>query len=201
MRVAISILTIGLLVLAACAGEQTNAKTFDACVAEGNPVMESFPRQCRFADGTTVTEIIEEDLDEGLDGLPEEPAEMPRGKLAAPMAVCADDERRADAERVGYRCVETCPDGYDAYMTQIALQVCIAHLGADEFATMATCERSTDCPSESVCIKTTRATDGEGPLADLATYRCAPQPYYDYLLQTSGAATLDEDGEESVAIA
>lgn len=39
---------------APCPGE-----SFLECEAAGNPIMESYPRQCRFENGTTVTEIIE----------------------------------------------------------------------------------------------------------------------------------------------
>lgn len=34
--------------------------SFDECVAAGNPVLESYPRQCRTADGETFTETVEE---------------------------------------------------------------------------------------------------------------------------------------------
>ena len=39
--------------------ETGSARTFAECAAEGNPVMESYPRQCRFPDGTLVVEVIE----------------------------------------------------------------------------------------------------------------------------------------------
>lgn len=46
-----------LVTLVACAPAST-ITTFEDCVAAGNPVMESFPRQCRTQDGATFTENI-----------------------------------------------------------------------------------------------------------------------------------------------
>ncbi|MDO8648179.1 MAG: Gmad2 immunoglobulin-like domain-containing protein [Candidatus Peregrinibacteria bacterium] len=56
--------TIGLLsivLLSACTPgkDQAATFTFEECAAQGNPVMESYPRQCRFPDGRTVTEVLE----------------------------------------------------------------------------------------------------------------------------------------------
>lgn len=31
---------------------------FERCEAAGNPIMESYPRQCRWENGTTVVEVI-----------------------------------------------------------------------------------------------------------------------------------------------
>jgi eight-cysteine-cluster-containing protein len=38
--------------------EDTTVTDFDTCAAAGNPVMESYPRQCRHTDGRTFTEVI-----------------------------------------------------------------------------------------------------------------------------------------------
>lgn len=162
-------------------------RTFAQCVAEGNAVMESYPRKCRFPDGTLVTEDV--------DGA------APSLKLRPPMAVCDDDESTRQAQEIGYECVEECPEGYDSYMTQIALEVCIAHLGEEEFSLMPECASLDECTSEQVCINTRMSTDNVEMSEEIAKYRCAPQPYYDYMLQTGGADTLDQDGERSVAIA
>jgi len=58
------ILVLGIvlsLFLSGCAqpAEQRGITNFEECVAAGNPVMESYPRQCR-ADGETFTEVIDE---------------------------------------------------------------------------------------------------------------------------------------------
>jgi len=55
------ILLVMILLLFACT--QTNITDFQSCVDAGNPVMESFPRQCA-ADGSTYTELIGGDVDE-----------------------------------------------------------------------------------------------------------------------------------------
>ncbi len=48
--------------LLGCTDKQlkTEITSFEECVAAGNPVMESYPRQCKTADGTTFTEQLEE---------------------------------------------------------------------------------------------------------------------------------------------
>jgi hypothetical protein len=43
-----------------CAFAPCPGDDFLACEAAGNPVMESYPRQCRWENGTTVTEVIPE---------------------------------------------------------------------------------------------------------------------------------------------
>ncbi len=42
---------------------QIPVNSFDTCVAAGNPVMESYPQQCRAADGTLYIEDIGNELD------------------------------------------------------------------------------------------------------------------------------------------
>jgi hypothetical protein len=45
--------------------EVSTVASFEECVAAGNPVMESYPRQCRAADGTLFVEEIEvEEIEE-----------------------------------------------------------------------------------------------------------------------------------------
>jgi hypothetical protein len=50
-------LAVLLLMGAGCFGTQAAITTFDECVAAGNPVMESYPRQCR-AGGRTFVEVV-----------------------------------------------------------------------------------------------------------------------------------------------
>ncbi len=55
---------IGIVVLSACStglnsAQQPTVTNFEECVQAGNPVMESYPRQCRHGDNT-FTEVIEQ---------------------------------------------------------------------------------------------------------------------------------------------
>ena len=52
------LITAVTLLLSACA-EAREVTSFEECVAVGNPVMESYPRQCRAGD-RTFTEVIDE---------------------------------------------------------------------------------------------------------------------------------------------
>ena len=38
---------------------EANIESFEECAAAGNPVMESYPRQCRTEDGKHFTEVID----------------------------------------------------------------------------------------------------------------------------------------------
>lgn len=56
----IPLILVALLTLTACAlpsQPQKQVTNFDECVAAGNPVMESYPRQCRHGDQTFVEEV------------------------------------------------------------------------------------------------------------------------------------------------
>ena len=59
------IVGIGILLLLGTYYGQQPAKDFAECVAAGNPVMESYPRQCR-AGGQTFTEKINDDKQAGI---------------------------------------------------------------------------------------------------------------------------------------
>ena len=48
-----------LLAGAGCAAPKPAVTSFEECAAAGNPVMESYPRQCRAGDATFVEEIPE----------------------------------------------------------------------------------------------------------------------------------------------
>ena len=71
------ILILGLLfsaiLTAGCSGER-GINSFDECVAAGNPVMESYPRQCRAGDGQMFTEVVDSALSDNT-----EDAETPIG--------------------------------------------------------------------------------------------------------------------------
>lgn len=57
------ILTVIAIIITACTQREIigsdNISTFDECVSAGNPVMESYPRQCK-ADGKTFAEDIKD---------------------------------------------------------------------------------------------------------------------------------------------
>lgn len=76
----ILLLTI-LVTLAACT-QTKQISSFEECVAAGNPVMESYPRQCS-ANGQTFVEDVEIDLDENVH-------------------VCTDEEKAAVACTLEY---------------------------------------------------------------------------------------------------
>lgn len=181
---------LGLLVLAACAREEP--RSFAECVAAGNPVMESYPEQCRYPDGTVVTNERGE----------EEPGGMPKLR-AENYALCADGRQEGLAADLGYDCVAACPDGFDSFMTQIGLETCLRHVGEEEIRLAARCASRNDCTSEQACILADRTTDGEEVAwtTEEEGFRCLLQPYFDYRLQTSGATFLDENGERGTVIA
>ncbi len=54
--------TLLILTITAC-GKETKITNFKECADAGNPIMESYPQQCRTADGRTFTEEIGNELD------------------------------------------------------------------------------------------------------------------------------------------
>lgn len=64
MRFRVFGLLFATMALAACnpVAPQTQVTNFEDCVAAGNPVMESYPRQCRSAQG----DLFVEEVDEGI---------------------------------------------------------------------------------------------------------------------------------------
>ncbi len=54
--------SLALLLGAGCGAPAPAATSFEECAAAGNPIMESYPRQCR-ADGTTFVEEIPEEAE------------------------------------------------------------------------------------------------------------------------------------------
>jgi len=45
-----------------CVSEEINITNFQECLEAGNPVMESYPRQCSVLNGDTFIEILDEEL-------------------------------------------------------------------------------------------------------------------------------------------
>lgn len=60
-RMVIGLGLIGLLIIAGCVEEQKAINSFEDCVEAGNPVMESYPRQCMTAEGKNFVEEINQD--------------------------------------------------------------------------------------------------------------------------------------------
>lgn len=100
------------------------------------------------------------------------------------------------AKDTGGICVEQCPEGFDQFMTQIGIQMCISHYGLTEIEQWSICEKSTESCN---CVKAYETTD-ELQITD-AQYRCAPEKYSSRLLFRGGVDSLDENGERSVMIA
>jgi|GEM_PF-6373725 len=108
---------------------------------------------------------------------------------------CADVPRQDVAESG----VEKCPEGYDSYSTQNGMTTCIRHLGVADFEQMQECGSQSECASEQSCILTVTATDGT-PITD-AKFRCVPQSYTNYRIQSGGARMRDKNGQQEQAIA
>lgn len=253
------------LILSGCqwfGSQPTEITSFEECVEAGNPVMESYPRQCA-ANGQTFTEEIDElpPVDEvpprdelppsDLPGTDQPDEDQPQAGIKEFIAcesqpeictfefdpVCGMVDNDAKqfsngctacsqgangyyegpcskntfivcnetvtgfspeqyAEDIGGICVDVCPGNYDAFTTQTGIQVCIRHYGEEEISEWETCDRSTDSCE---CVKASETTTGE-PI-DEPEYRCVPDKYAERMLFRSGVDKLDENGEQSVAIA
>jgi hypothetical protein len=114
--------------------------------------------------------------------------------------VCDDGAKMFDPEDYARdnngMCVEQCPDGFDAFMTQIGIQLCIPHYGESEIEQWETCDESSNTCT---CARAYETTD-EKPIAD-AEYRCVPDEYAERLIFRGGLDSLDENGAQSVMIA
>jgi hypothetical protein len=96
------------------------------------------------------------------------------------------------AEESGWICVDTCPNNYDAYTTQIGAELCIAHYGEEEINSWDTCEQSSGTCD---CVKAYETTSGE--LIEDAQFRCVAPQYAERLLFRGGQERLDENGKAS----
>jgi len=61
MKYIILTLILVSFIIAGCAVQEPVITNFEECVAAGNPVMESYPRQCRAGDQTFVEELAKEE--------------------------------------------------------------------------------------------------------------------------------------------
>ena len=93
-------------------------------------------------------------------------------------------------------CVDRCPEGFDAYMTQTGIELCIQHYGEAEISRWNTCKKSTNTCN---CAKAYETTTGE-QISD-SEYKCVPQQYEERLLFRGGLDSLDENGKQAVMIA
>jgi len=67
-KITIFLSLISIILLTSCnADNKSTITSFDECVKAGNPVMESYPRQCAVPGGTTFTEVIT--APESVDGV------------------------------------------------------------------------------------------------------------------------------------
>ncbi|MBC7836667.1 hypothetical protein H7X87_02710 [Acetobacteraceae bacterium] len=67
-KIVLTVLVLGLIsaggyFLSQSRAQNPEATSFEACVAAGNPVMESYPRQCRSAEGVLFVEKINDGLE------------------------------------------------------------------------------------------------------------------------------------------
>lgn len=184
MKIVLPLLALVLL-LAACTSTDKIpvVSSFDECVQAGYPVMKSYPAQCS-ADGVTFTQEVDD-----------APSVVEQFVICSGEAVTGFDPVQ-HAEAIGGTCVDACPDGFDAFMTQIGVELCIQHYGKQEIAAWPTCTRSS---SGCQCVKAYETT--EAVVIENPDYRCVPDLYAQRLLFRSGMDQLDENGEQSVMIA
>lgn len=100
------------------------------------------------------------------------------------------------AERIGGICVDECPQGFDEYMTQIGVEMCIVAYDEQTISAWETCTQSSNSCN---CVKAYETTGDEQ--IDDAQYRCVPDQYAERLLFRGGQDRLDENGEQGVMIA
>lgn len=127
-------------------------------------------------------------------------------ELSAPpeeqqMAVCTNAPEWMDES--WFNCVDACPEGYDSYMSQIAVEVCVERMDKDTFSSAVVCDKRVDYAEGQSCVLADKTTSGEEitwTTHDDA-FRCLPQEYVNYRLHTNGATVLDEKGNEATMIA
>jgi len=85
-----SLLLITVFLAACTPSEQTTIENFDDCVAAGNPVMESYPQQCRTENGQTFVQDIGDEM-EKQDLIR---VDMPRPNQAISSTVTIEGEAR-----------------------------------------------------------------------------------------------------------
>lgn len=242
-KYAIIIIIISVFIFSSC---KPIIDSFEDCANAGNPIIETFPRQCQ-ADGQLFIENIsqnemafhectDEEKQAEICTLQYDPvcglkdngircitAPCPslnaitfgNGCIACSnssngyyngecnnleFVVCKETITGFDPVEYALNndgiCVDICPGNYDEYTTQIGISLCIEHYGIEEISRWQICSQSS---SECECAKAYETTSGENILN--ASYRCVPKRYADRLLFRSGLDTLDENGEQSVAIA
>ncbi len=122
MKKTLLILMVGLVFLVGCT-QDAPISSFEECVEAGNPVMESYPRQCS-ADGQTFVEDVElpQDLYQACELL---------GGNALPEFDECEMISQAACEQLGgefLECESACrndPDYPDVICTMQCVQVCV----------------------------------------------------------------------------
>lgn len=244
MKILPMALLIGLFLI----GCQPKITSFEECAAAGNPIMESYPRQCS-ANGQTFVEDIEQpqNMAKFIECSEEEKLAQACTFEYNPVCGIVDNGIRCvttpcqstDALTFGNKCgacsgqaygyyegacdeqtfvicketftgfdpeefarnnngicADICPKNFDPFVTQIGVELCIQHYGEEEIAGWEMCTRSSDSCN---CVKAYETTSEEQ--IDNPEYRCVPEMYAERLLFRSGVDRLDENGQQSVAIA
>lgn len=111
-----TLLLLGLVIVAAGCATQSQITSFAECAAAGNPIMESYPRQCR-ADGRTFVEEINDSAVLGAPELVQCGAERPEACTLDYNPVCALRDN-------GIRCFTTPCQSFDAVTMGNACSAC-----------------------------------------------------------------------------
>lgn len=87
------------------ASESVEVTNFEECVEAGNPVMESYPRQCRHRD-TTYVEEIEENENTGIDESGNEIEDVDNSDVdkgsEKKVILCTDEQKNSNACTTNY---------------------------------------------------------------------------------------------------
>ncbi len=96
--------------------------------------------------------------------------------------------------------INGCPQGYDEFQGQIK-KMCVTHYGPAEIQSWPVCQNAATC-STHLCVLANRQTNGqEIAWKGINEYRCVPPDYRDFMLHTSGASGIDENGDKYSVIA
>lgn len=118
MKQIIAILTIALaLIVVGCAPQQQNISSFEECVEAGNPVMESYPRQCSTGNQTFTEQLSLQEQCENInsgtwiesaqecEGINESTCTQLEGEFNSCASACRNDP---NASVCTLQCVQVC---------------------------------------------------------------------------------------------
>lgn len=180
---------------------QCPAERPEACTMQYDPVcalkdngLRCVTEPCQSFDAVTMGNECSACADEGVSGHYAGACEEQRFVICQPTQTGFSAEEHAAA--IGGICVDICPGNYDAYTTQIGVQICIPHYNEETIQEWPVCTESSDSCD---CVRAYETTIGT-EIVD-AEYRCVPEQYGERLLFRGGLDRLDENGEQSVMIA